>query len=544
MSAGRLGSRAEPAERARRAMPEKIEQLGKRRRRRSRHRNTDDSDLALLDGAHTRMPRPGDLLADKYQIDDLLGRGGMGAVYSATHRVSGKRAAVKWMLPAAGHAKELSERFIREARATARIDHPNVVDIYDVGQKDGSAYLVMELMHGESLAQRLDREPVTAVEAVALLMPALRGVAAAHAQGVIHRDLKPDNIFLCWAADGEARDTKVLDFGISKIVADERRDLAMTASGTVMGTPYYMSPEQIRGFRDVDARSDVYAFGVILYEMLADCFPFDAETYNELILKIATTDPVALEELNPGLNPQLVEIVKKAMAREPAQRFQSVTELAEALEPFAGGVTFRMSRTPQGPLPIPTFRTGAVVTEAAEGSSRVGLWLGVGVIAGLLVLGGVGLWWSLREPARDAQAAKAAPAPGAAAVAPAPVQNVAAAAPAVAAPVIAPAPTAPAAAIPAGAEPPADLAAPAAAAAAPSSGAPAAPSSARAARKRDRAAAAAAAPAASAPAASAGNLPQDWDDRLSTQAPAAGRSGAAAGAPRKAIAGKLTADDL
>jgi serine/threonine-protein kinase len=289
-----------------------------------------------------KAPLVGHVVGGKYRIDGLIGQGGMGVVYSATHLVSDKRVAIKWMLPAPGTSTELAERFVREARATARIDHPNVVDIYDVGVEEGSMFLVMERLHGESLAQRLERGALDATEAVAVLMPALRAVAAAHAQGVIHRDLKPDNIFLCAGPDGEPREPKVLDFGISKIAAgSERHDFSLTQSGTIMGTPLYMSPEQIRGLRDVDARGDVYAFGVILYEMLTGAFPFDAETYNELIVKIATEEPTPITTLLPDLDPGIEIVIARAMARNRDARYESVAELAAALEPYAGGVTFR-----------------------------------------------------------------------------------------------------------------------------------------------------------------------------------------------------------
>ncbi|MFI5309190.1 MAG: serine/threonine-protein kinase, partial [Polyangiales bacterium] len=294
-------------------------------------------------------PATGYLVDGKYRIDGLLGQGGMGAVYRATHMVSGKRVALKWMLPAAGTTEELAERFVREARATARIDHPNVVDVYDVGTQDGSVYLVMELLHGESLAERLERGPMETVEAVGLLMHALRAVAAAHAQGVIHRDLKPDNIFLCQGPDGEPREPKVLDFGISKVAASsDMRDMSLTQSGTVMGTPFYMSPEQVRGLREVDERGDVYAFGVILYEMLSGAFPFDAETYNELILKIVTEEPTPLLSQCKDLDPILASVIARAMARDREQRHPDIATLAADLEPFAGGVSFRRSTTLPG----------------------------------------------------------------------------------------------------------------------------------------------------------------------------------------------------
>jgi serine/threonine protein kinase len=306
-------------------------------------RSVDDDLDALMPGA---LPQLGAVIAAKYRVDRLIARGGMGAVYAATHLVSGKRVALKWMLPSIGQVPDARERFIREACATARIDHPNIVDIYDVGDERGSVYLVMEYLRGETLSERLEREIIPAQEAIGLFIPALRGVAAAHSHGVIHRDLKPDNIFLCRTAEGEPLEPKVLDFGISKITGPESRDHSLTRSGAVLGTPYYMSPEQVRGARDVDQRADVYAFGVMLYEVLTGQRPFDAETYNQLILKIVTETPAPVASLNPAIEPRLVQIVERAMARDPHLRYPTVEALALALEPFAGGVRFRSSATP------------------------------------------------------------------------------------------------------------------------------------------------------------------------------------------------------
>ena len=291
-------------------------------------------------GAQDAAPlEVGAMVAEKSRVDGVLGRGGMGVVYSATHCVSDKSVALKWMLPA-DDGTEGTQRFILEARATARIDHPNVVDIYDVGVQDGSAYLVMERLHGEALSARLERGRLDAADAIAVLMPALRGVAAAHAQGVIHRDLKPDNIFLCESPGGEPREPKVLDFGISKIASGEDGDLGLTRSGMVMGTPHYMSPEQVRGSKDLDLRADIYGFGVILYEMLTDTHPFDADTYNDLIVKIVTADPEPIAELNEEVDPGLAAVVMRAMARDRADRFESVEMLALALEPYCPSARF------------------------------------------------------------------------------------------------------------------------------------------------------------------------------------------------------------
>jgi eukaryotic-like serine/threonine-protein kinase len=367
------------------------------------------------------VPALGSVIADKYRIEELIARGGMGAVYLATHLVSGKRVALKWMLPTLGQMPGAKERFVREACATARIEHPNVIDIYDVGNDRGSVYLVMELLRGETLAEYLQRTPqVEPEEAVTLLMPALRGVAAAHAHHVIHRDLKPDNIFLCRSPEGEPREPRVLDFGISKITSTEGPlNLALTSSGAVMGTPYYMSPEQVRGAKDVDERGDVYAFGVILYEMLSGQRPFDAETYNQLILKIATENPAPLLELQPQLDRRLAAVVEKAMAREPSARFSSIEDLAVALEPFAAGMLFRASTVRlQNPAANsgerPSLRFLAARTRRSRSFIALGIALGC---AGA----GLGFWaLSRSKPAKLAAEEPAAVAPQAVVEAPAP----------------------------------------------------------------------------------------------------------------------------
>jgi eukaryotic-like serine/threonine-protein kinase len=524
-------------------MAENVEEAATRRRRRSRRSTSQSLELTGEPaGPRAALPRPGDVIAGKYRIEALLGRGGMGAVYTATHLVSEKRVAVKWMLPVQGHSAELSERFIREARATARIDHPNVVDIYDVGEHEGSVYLVMELLHGETLAQRLDRAPIEPAEAAALLMPALRAVAAAHAQGVIHRDLKPDNIFLCSSKEGELREVKVLDFGISKIAADDQRDMAMTASGMVMGTPYYMSPEQIRGLKEVDARGDVYAFGVILYEMLGDCYPFDADTYNALILKIATTDPAPLQQIDPELDSGLVEVVMRAMARELDARYQSIDELGAALEQYAGGVTFRLSNTPQRALSMPTpiapvrvsrqATTGATERreDLAKPDGRPKL-VAAGVAGAVLMLVVLALLAMRSGSSERAVAHEGSGEPGAHEVEPAPLVGAAPGA----GPVASPPTVAPAAeAAPAAVEPlPLEHTAPKVAG----------PAGARPSRRPGRAVES----ATSAPAApeapkspSRPSLPSDWDERL-IQVPARPVKPAP---PAKTAAGRLSSDDL
>ncbi|HKU41621.1 MAG TPA: serine/threonine-protein kinase [Polyangiales bacterium] len=292
------------------------------------------------------MPKSGDVVAGKYVVDQLLGEGGMGAVFSATHRFTGKQVALKWMLPELARDEDAVNRFMREAQAAGRINHPNVVDVYDVGQHEDSFFLVMELLRGEPLTSALSRRDLTVREVLDLMLRAMRGVAAAHRQGVVHRDLKPDNIFLAYEEDGVRREPKVLDFGISKLSNEGQINPRLTRTGAVVGTPYYMSPEQIRGSDNLDRRADVYSFGVILYEALTGQVPFIADTYGALVLEIATGTPKSPSELVPGLPEELSRLVLKAMARNAPDRFQDMESLIHALEPFLNDAVQARDLTP------------------------------------------------------------------------------------------------------------------------------------------------------------------------------------------------------
>jgi serine/threonine protein kinase len=285
---------------------------------------SDVSELALF------VPTPGELIAGKYRIEERLGRGGMSLVFRATHVISNKQVALKWMLSPSSSA-QANARFIREARAAARVDHPNVVDVYDIAQ-DGhrGLYMVMQLLQGESLAKRLARGPLAPDEAISLLLPALRGVVAVHAAGVIHRDLKPDNIFLCVSGERELPEAKVLDFGISAIV-HEMPDAALTRDGALVGTPAYMSPEQIQDARTVDARTDVYALGVILYQALTGQLPFESDSQQGLSLAIVRGDVVDPRTMRPQLPVWLSDVVLRALATRREDRYPSVAALIDAL---------------------------------------------------------------------------------------------------------------------------------------------------------------------------------------------------------------------
>jgi serine/threonine-protein kinase len=283
------------------------------------------------------LPSVGDVVGGKYTIERLIAKGGMGAVFAARHTVTGKPVALKWLLSDLEHDSEASVRLIREAKTAARVSHSNVVDVYDVGEHRGSLFLVMEYLQGHTLSAHLaEHKQLPVHETLALLVPVMRGVAAAHREGVIHRDLKPSNIFLCVDPNTHEIVPRVLDFGISKVTEQlGDGDISTTRTGTLLGTPYYMSPEQLAGASTLDARADVYAIGVILYQTLSGSLPFRAQTVAGLAMQVATSEPPSLARLRPELPAQVVEVVARAMARDAAQRYGSVDELRVALEAAA-----------------------------------------------------------------------------------------------------------------------------------------------------------------------------------------------------------------
>lgn len=289
---------------------------------------------------------PGQTFADKYRIEGILGEGGMGTVYAAKNSMTGRAVALKCIRQDLYQDGVFSERFLREARVAGKLDHPNIVNVYDAGFHEGTLFLVMELLRGQSFESWLRSGERSPSACIAALMPALRGVAAAHSAGVIHRDLKPDNIFLCLDESGFVHQTKVLDFGIAKELddaVDSSRQL--TNPGTLMGTIHYMAPEQVRCARDLDLRCDIYALGVILYHALSGHFPFRSESLSALIIEIAEGNPAPLGSLRPNLPAGLAAIVMRAMSKQRDSRFDSVADLAYALEPYANGIRFSQHTT-------------------------------------------------------------------------------------------------------------------------------------------------------------------------------------------------------
>jgi serine/threonine protein kinase len=282
------------------------------------------------------LPKPalGSTVGGKYRILRALGEGGMGTVYEVEHVLTHKRAAIKRVHPQTGSSDSAHDRLLHEARASSRIHHRNVVDVYDVLREEDAVCLVMQLLVGEPLSERIAKGPMPLHEFVALLVPAMRGVAAAHAAGVIHRDIKPDNIFLAREPGQAETVPKVIDFGISKVF-DPDSPNHLTRSGVTMGTPKYVSYEQLLGARDVDGRADVYAFGVMLYEAITGEPPYRAGTFGEQAVAFAMSVPPRPSLLQPLVPPSLDRLVYRAIAKDREQRIGSMAELISELEVFA-----------------------------------------------------------------------------------------------------------------------------------------------------------------------------------------------------------------
>jgi serine/threonine-protein kinase len=269
------------------------------------------------------------VLASKYRLEELLGSGGMGHVYRAVNVEIDRAVAIKVLRAEHATNPTIVERFLREARAANLVRHPNVVDVVDIGRDaDGSPFIVQELLTGEDFSKYVERRggKLTLEEIAEYLLPVIDAVAEAHAKGVVHRDVKPENVFL--AVQGRKRVPKLLDFGISKV---RLPNIKTTEVGVMMGTPAYMAPEQIQGSRDADPRSDVWAFGIMLFELLAGRLPFDADDAPALFVAVATKDVPPLTEVIPDVEPRMSLVVERCLRRLPDDRYPSALELARDL---------------------------------------------------------------------------------------------------------------------------------------------------------------------------------------------------------------------
>ena len=403
----------------------------------------------------------GQILAGKYRVEKVLGSGGMGVVVAAWHLELEQRVAVKFLHPLALERTDTAERFRREARSAAKIRSEHVARVIDVGIMEGGVpYMVMEYLEGHDISDEMQKVGMLPIsDAIDFVLQAIEALAEAHAAGIVHRDLKPANLFIAHRADG-TRIVKVLDFGISKsLLTGSVPELSLTRTSTLIGSPLYMSPEQMRSAKDVDTRTDIWSLGVILYEMITGRPPYTGDSIPALCASLLGDTPVSMQAIRPEVPPELEEAVLRCLAKDRSGRFGSVSELARALAPFGSlssqlhvdrasrllGVTdvsfpdipmstpLRASRpTPNPPNPGTVDSWGRtdspVGTRSEPQRSRAPVFVGLGLtIAALLA---VVVFVGVREPSAppSASASVAAPPPpplntlATAAPEPAPVQ--------------------------------------------------------------------------------------------------------------------------
>lgn len=297
------------------------------------------------------MLSKGDIVGGKYSIVRELGHGGMGAVLEGVHLELDKPVAIKVLLEQEDASGEDFARFYQEAWAAAKVGHRGIIDVYDVGvTKDENPYIVMELLRGENLEDHLERRGQLDVEFAAYIgCQVLSALAAMHDVGIVHRDLKPANIFLV-ETGALLPDVKVLDFGISRILKLDTGETAtrMTRSGAIMGTPCYMSPEQVRGFKDIDRRTDLFTLGVILFEALTGSLPINADTVGDLMVQIVIEEPPPLRTLRTDIPESVEQVVLRALEKEREKRFQLAKEMFDVLLPFVDKGALSMLPMPSG----------------------------------------------------------------------------------------------------------------------------------------------------------------------------------------------------
>jgi serine/threonine protein kinase len=331
-----------------------------------------------------------------YLVERELGRGGMGVVYAARDEVLGKRVAIKVLLDDVSRDSELVERFMNEARAASAIEHPGIVAVHHTGSDGGAVYIVMELLQGESLATRLKaRGAMPLALAIGLARQVANALEAAHQAGIVHRDLKPDNVFLVpdvEVAGGER--AKLLDFGVAKLLGDGAATVARTMTGAILGTPHYMSPEQCEGAREVDARSDLYSLGCMLFQMVSGRLPFQSAGVGGLIGMHLHVAPPTLRSVRPDAPVELETLIARLLAKDPAERLQTAAEVAGALAQIPTSAV--RTSTPSLPPPIVDPQGPTMVTSSDPTPVRARRWTWPVLAAIAIVAIAIVLVWSQR----------------------------------------------------------------------------------------------------------------------------------------------------
>jgi serine/threonine-protein kinase len=356
-------------------------------------------------GAPVTDPFIGTVVGERYRIVSRIGVGGMGAVYRVEHTMMRRDLAIKVLLPELGGKEEFARRFEREAESASRLDHPNIITVTDFGHTpDGSLFLVMEFLAGESLTRAISAGPMPPARALDIVRQILRGLDHAHAAGIVHRDLKPDNIMLI-ERDGQRDVVKILDFGIAKVTEPQSGREVLTQAGVIFGTPEYLSPEQALG-EAVDARADIYAAGVILYEMLAGRRPFESDDKVKIISMHLAHAPPRIRDVNPSveLPVPLEQAVLQALEKSREHRFASAAAFLQALDDAEA------SASPSGALDVDATVPhldlgGAPQARAVAGRARLGR-VGAVVAAVALLAGGITL---VKRSGRHAAALVATP---------------------------------------------------------------------------------------------------------------------------------------
>ena len=321
----------------------------------------------------------GHVLENKYYIEGVLGEGGMGVVYSAKHTIIGRKLAVKILYPEIASNPRTVQRFYNEARTAASIGNEHIIEITDMGSYNDSPFLVMEFLEGNSLAAHLKGKILPVEPATGIIIQALEALSEVHFKGIIHRDLKPENIVLI-ERDGRDDYVKILDFGISKLKTPEAQEMRLTRTGTILGTPYYMAPEQAAGKDEQDHRVDLYSVGVILYRMLTGKLPHMGDNYNALISSILVNEVTPPIDHNPEIPEGLNSVIMKSLERNPYHRYGHATDFIEALKPYAPAWAIRPTKlvgldsTMESVPPAKMAAAGGMATGSQTGGASRADW--------------------------------------------------------------------------------------------------------------------------------------------------------------------------